>query len=140
MTMVTESYREMLRLKGNWTVSEEPFTEAIFEEREMSREQGGTPVEMLYKLDEAKLIFAIYEYPSHTALSAMGFRPMSRLLMNALVHSCMVLLNMNSNSQTILAGLSQSMVLYVEVKLSHPSKRTRHPKGSGPAYKCFKPF
>ena len=47
MTNVTESYREILRLKGKRTVSEEPFTEAVFEESDMSRKQGGTPVEML---------------------------------------------------------------------------------------------
>ena len=110
MTTVTESYRDIRRLTGKRTISDEPLTEAMLEEREMSREQGGRPVEMLYMLDTARLILATSEVPSHTPLSAFGLRAMSRLFMTGPVHSCIVLLNMNSNSHTILAGLLHSIV------------------------------
>ena len=53
-------------------MSDEPLTEAMLEEREISREQGGRPVEMLYMLDAARFILATNEVPSHTPLSAFG--------------------------------------------------------------------
>ena len=106
----------------------------------MSREQGGRLVEMPYKLDAARFILATNEVPSHTPLSAFGFRALSRLFMNGLVHSCIVLLNKNSISHITFAGLLHSMVSYSDKKKSHPSKRTRHPKGSGPTDNRFSAF
>ena len=73
--------------------------------------------------------------PSHTALSAIGFRAGSILFMNSLAQSSRELLNMNSSSQTISGGLLQSIVLYTDRYEVHHSKRNRHPKGSGPTDK-----
>ena len=77
----------MLRLKGKRANREEPFTDATGEDSDTSKEQGGRPVEMLYSLDEARLMLATNDKPSHTALSDLGFSVSSVLLMNGLVHN-----------------------------------------------------
>ena len=102
---MTDSKRDVRKLTGKRAVREEPFSKAIGEESDMSREQGGRLVEMPYKLDALRFILATNEVPSHTPLSAFGFRALSRLFMNGLVHSCIVLLNKNSNSHITFAGL-----------------------------------
>jgi hypothetical protein len=49
--------------------------------------QGGSPVEMLYKVDGARVKFDTKEMLSHTALIEFGFSARSALCMNGLVHS-----------------------------------------------------